>query len=585
MVSQFHRCPAVGLGSLQSLCLGRRGGIRLIIVAAWFGCVGVAVGDDIVTAVGNEFESPAAARRIEKSLGAAVQRVAPAVVALDTAENLAPLGSGILIDPTGVVLTHGHSDSKVGDTVRVRFPDGRAVKGYFQSVHSGSGRDFSVVRISEQGTYPFVPLKTSESPATGSHCFYLGYPNVFNRDTLGAPLLRFGRISGTGRLSVYANCLIMSGDSGGPLFDMDGRLLGVLNYSIGPQLRHPGQWAAVGALLESRTWFQPTNPNEAVELGFTKRDRTGPDTTRRVAHAAFQALVKPAANATVQILVDGEPAILGTIVAPNGIVLTKRSEVLNSAGQPIGKLTCRTFAPESLIETVTVHAQFPLDDVVFLKIAGGKLASPPAEIHRYEVPRGTLVTVPIHGQAASEIGVIGTERPLKIERNPGILPLALEESPAGVRVEKVLRPGANKAAATVQIGDVITHLNGQATPTLEACNSMMANETITAGDPLVLSLRRDNQALTCIVHADSESLASRIHQYQYAHVSLRRTGFPSVLSHDAMVARANCGGPVVDLQGRIVGINIARIQRCSTLTLPANRILELLAQMHEAGMK
>ena len=135
----------------------------------------------------------------------------------------------------------------------------------------------------------------------------------------------------------------------------------------------------------------------------------------------------------------------------------------------------------------------------------------------------------------------------------------------------------------VMLMRILTHLNGKATLTLETCESILGKETITAGDPLVLSLRRDDRELTCVVHADSESIAHRIHQYQYASVSLRRTGFPSVLSHDAIVSRANCGGPVVDLQGRIVGVNIARIQRCSTLALPANRILELLAQMREAG--
>jgi serine protease Do len=528
-------------------------------------------------------ESPAVARRIEKSLRAAADVVAPAVVALDTADKTIPLGTGIVIDPAGVVLTHGHSDSKVGDAVRVRFPDGRVVNGHLQSVHSERDRDFSVIRITEPGPYPFVPLQARESPETGSHCFYLGYPNVFARDTLRAPLLRFGRISGTGRIAVYANCLIMSGDSGGPLFDMNGRLLGVLNYSIGPELRHPGQWAGIQQLLDGRTWFQPANPNEAVELGFTKRQRTGPDTTRRVAHAAFQALVEPAAQATIQILVNGQPTILGTVVAANGIVLTKRSEVLNSAGQPIGKLTCRTFAPESLVEMVTVRAEFPLDDVVFLQVSSGDLESVVPEIHPHEVHRGTLVTVPVPGQAASEIGVIGTERPLQIARDPGILPLELEQSPAGARVIKVPRAGAAEAARTVQVGDVVTHLNGNATPTLEVYESIIGKETITAGDPLVLTLRRDGRELTCIVHADSRSVAHRIHQYAYALVSLRRTGFQSVLSHDAIVSRANCGGPVVDLQGRIVGVNIARIQRCSTLALPANRIRELLAQLRETA--
>lgn len=319
--------------------------IRLGTVLAWMAYVAVAAGDDTVTWTNDEFESPAHALRIEQSLRAAAEAVAPAVVALNAADYDASWGTGVVIDPAGLVLTHNHNGppSKVGDAARVRFPDGRVVKGEYQSVHSEVDRDFAVIRITEPGPYPFVRLPQGETTVKAADfCFHLGYPNAFEpfeRSVLKEPLLRFGRISGTGRVSVYANCLIMTGDSGGPLFDMNGRLLGVANYSIGPKLQDPGQWTGIRQLLDGRTWFQPANPEEAVELGFTKRNRTGPDTTRRVSQLPFKTLAEPALRATIQILVDGQPAILGTVVAPNGIVLTKRSEVLNSAGRPIGKLT------------------------------------------------------------------------------------------------------------------------------------------------------------------------------------------------------------------------------------------------------
>lgn len=232
---------------------------------------------------------------------------------------------------------------------------------------------------------------------------------------------------------------------------------------------------------------------------------------------------------------------------------------------------------------MTVRAEFPLDDAAFLQVSGGNLDSIVPEIPSHEVDRSTLIIVPVPGQAASEIGVVGTERLLRIERDPGVLPLELEQSPSGLRVTKAPGPGADQTSLTVQLGDLVTHLDGTATPTLEIYESIFAKQTVTAGDPVRVTLRRDDRELTGIVHADSRSAAYRIHQYSYAHVSLRRTGFESVLSHDAIVSRANCGGPVVDCHGRIVGINIARLQRCSTLALPASRILELLAQMRAAA--
>ncbi len=556
-----------------------------VALAAWLACIGAAASDDAVPATDDEFESPAHARQIQESLRATVDRVAPAVVALNRADGGGPLGSGVVIDPAGIVLSNGHSGGNVGDVARVRFPDGRIVSGEYQSTHEGGGRDCAVVRITEPGPYPFVPLQPDKlSAKTGDYCFHLGFPGAFDAESLPTPLLRFGRISGTGKVSIYANCLIVFSDSGGPLFDMHGRLLGIANYSIGPQLRHPGQWAAIPQLLDGRTWFQPANGDEVLEFGFTKRDRTGPDTSRVVSQPAFTALLEPARRATVQVLVDGQPAILGTVVAPGGIVLTKRSEVLNSTGQPIGKLACRTFAPESLIESVTVRAEFPLDDVVFLQVGGGDREIAAADIRPLEVHRGTILVVPVPGEAASEIGVIGTDRPMKIERDPGVLPLVLEKSPAGVRVTRVPQAVAEETANAVQASDVVTHVNGMAVATVAECASAVEKQTVAAGETVVLTLRRDERELTCIVRADSANLQNRIHQHAHARVSLRRNGFPSVLCHDAIVAGANCGGPIVDLEGHIIGVNIARVQRCSTLALPGGRVLELLAQLNDASV-
>jgi len=51
---------------------------------------------------------------------------------------------------------------------------------------------------------------------------------------------------------LHSNCLIVSGDSGGPLFDFEGKLIGILDLSIGPELRHPGVWADISRILDGR---------------------------------------------------------------------------------------------------------------------------------------------------------------------------------------------------------------------------------------------------------------------------------------------------------------------------------------------
>lgn len=71
----------------------------------------------------------------------------------------------------------------------------------------------------------------------------------------------------------------------------------------------------------------------------------------------------------------------------------------------------------------------------------------------------------------------------------------------------------------------------------------------------------------------------RITSHDYADVSLRLTGFPAVVIHDTIVGRRQCGGPVVDLEGRVVGVNIARFHRCSTFAIPSQRIRHLVREL------
>jgi serine protease Do len=62
-------------------------------------------------------------------------------------------------------------------------------------------------------------------------------------------------------------------------------------------------------------------------------------------------------------------------------------------------------------------------------------------------------------------------------------------------------------------------------------------------------------------------------------LSRRRAGFSSVLQHDTVLRPRECGGPVVDLDGKVVGINIARASRVATYALPSRVIRPIVAEM------
>ena len=60
-------------------------------------------------------------------------------------------------------------------------------------------------------------------------------------------------------------------------------------------------------------------------------------------------------------------------------------------------------------------------------------------------------------------------------------------------------------------------------------------------------------------------------------LSERADDFPGgVLQHDTVLQPTECGGPLVNLDGKVVGINIARAGRVESYCLPANELMPLM---------
>ena len=62
-------------------------------------------------------------------------------------------------------------------------------------------------------------------------------------------------------------------------------------------------------------------------------------------------------------------------------------------------------------------------------------------------------------------------------------------------------------------------------------------------------------------------------------LSPRRVGFPSFLQHDTVLKPQECGGPVLDLEGNAIGINIARAGRTETYAIPTEALQPLLVDL------
>ena len=66
-------------------------------------------------------------------------------------------------------------------------------------------------------------------------------------------------------------------------------------------------------------------------------------------------------------------------------------------------------------------------------------------------------------------------------------------------------------------------------------------------------------------------------------LSLRNNGFPDVIQHDTVLKPSDCGSPVVDLDGKVIGINIARAGRTESYAIPADVVKKVVEELKPAG--
>jgi hypothetical protein len=101
------------------------------------------------------------------------------------------------------------------------------------------------------------------------------------------------------------------------------------------------------------------------------------------------------------------------------------------------------------------------------------------------------------------------------------------------------------------------------------------------GDKVLLKIKRDNEDLEIEAKLGKRNPKDFLNPQELMGTKLsnRRGGFPAIIQHDSGIRPEDCGGPLVDIEGKAVGINIARAGRTETYALPADDIQKLLPDL------
>lgn len=298
--------------------------------------------------------------------------------------------------------------------------------------------------------------------------------------------------------------------------------------------------------------------------------------------AAFAPIAAAAKKSIVRVTCDGEDRALGVVVDEDGLILTKANDLH-------GALRVR-LADGSLHDAKIVATHRP-HDLALLKIDARKL-EPITFAPSKQTAAGTWIVTPLPSGAVAGFGVVSV--PTRNVRfrgpidDPGSSPylgIALEGVEGGVRITAIV-PGTPAEKVGLMAGDVIHSVGDNGIAGYDDFVAALAK--FHPGETVELKTQRAEAEASVSVILERRPLGSFRGEMQNrmgSELSSRRTGYSTILQHDAVIRPSDCGGPLVDLDGHVLGLNICRAGRTETWALPTEAINAVLPELRRQATK
>ena len=143
------------------------------------------------------------------------------------------LGSGVIVDPTGYVITNNHVVAEA-DEILVRLKGGEELPA--KIVGRDPKTDLALIKVNAKHELPFLPLGDSDKLRVGDWVLAVGNPFGLEHTVTAGIISAKGRIIGAGPYDNFlqTDASINPGNSGGPLINLEGEVVGI-NTAIVPQ--------------------------------------------------------------------------------------------------------------------------------------------------------------------------------------------------------------------------------------------------------------------------------------------------------------------------------------------------------------
>lgn len=143
-------------------------------------------------------------------------------------------GSAVIVSPEGLVLTAAHVSQTPGKKVTLVFEDGTEVEAKTLGLNSETDAGMIQITTEREEEWPYVEIDRDDAAVLGDWVFALGHSGGFDKER--GVVVRLGRLVRMANSTFQSDCLLIGGDSGGPLFDMNGRVIGI-NSRVGKELQ------------------------------------------------------------------------------------------------------------------------------------------------------------------------------------------------------------------------------------------------------------------------------------------------------------------------------------------------------------
>ena len=523
-------------------------------------------------------------------------------------------GSGVIVTPDGWVLTAAHVSGTPGRNIKVRLANG--VQWPAQTAGVNWQSDIGLVRLLGDQDWPHLMPAENKTMKPGQWCVAFGFP--WDDKNPDAPAVRVGRVSQVADDRIVTDIPVIGGDSGGPVLNLNGQVVGInsrIQMDVDHNIHVPiQQFAADWRLLVLGLEVQPQGSVQLSNRGNTKAADDFSRNSTQV-QAALAPLIDENRSSLVRLSIrpialegsqdslgasSGE-FVVGTIVSRSGLIVAKRSELMpRSIGAENTNddqhFYCEVNGIDCQARLITVQDRI---DLALLQLdAKPNLEFKPINISDANGGAkkrvGTILISLVAKNTKPGTDIDDPSSDMSVDKLAGSLGLVMvppqnfqmisdrQDIDFGVLFGpdpelfvKGVFPSSMADNAGVKVGDRIARIDGISVKT--SSDFQIALSKLVAGQHTQLSVVRAGRDVSLGVELP-DKLPLIWDRWGGGPFSNKRFDFGVVIAHDGVITPADCGTPLLDLEGNAVGINISRAMRNTTFAIPIETVAKFIRE-------